>query len=158
MCEYCGCQALASIAQLTAEHDEIVTLIGRARKAVTAGDVASAATHAGSIVRLLGPHTAVEEEGLFPALRDEFPDHVESLLAEHRAVEAVLAEADDPPSGWLERLATALHQLRLHILTEQDGAFPAALGSLDPDDWDRVDGVRARVGSALLTERAPGVV
>jgi len=106
MCEYCGCQALSSIAQLTAEHDEVVNAIGSAR----------------------------------------------------RAVETVLAEAGPdvtgqvgpmPDEAWLGRLAGVLHLLREHILAEQDGAFPAALGALDPEDWDRVDEVRARVGSEV---------
>lgn len=42
---------------------------------------------------VLGPHTAVEEDALFPALAAEFGDHVEGLLAEHRLIEAALAEA-----------------------------------------------------------------
>jgi hypothetical protein len=40
MCEYCGCQALTAIAELTWEHDEVVALISRVRAAHTAGDVA----------------------------------------------------------------------------------------------------------------------
>lgn len=181
MCEYCGCQALDSIAQLTAEHEEVVNVIGLAREAIAAADVVAAAAHARTIAHLLEPHTAVEEEGLFPALARDFPEHVEHLVGEHRSIEAVLAEAilagadvagavlvptvpaATTGSGtatparldvaWLERLGDALHTLREHILAEQDGAFPAALGALDTEDWDRVDAVRARVGTRL--DRVP---
>lgn len=33
MCEYCGCQALPVIEELTREHDRVVGLIGDARTA-----------------------------------------------------------------------------------------------------------------------------
>lgn len=159
MCEYCGCQALASIAQLTAEHDEVVNVIGLARKAVEAHDVVAAAGHARTIARVLGPHTAVEEGALFPALARDFPDHVERFLQDHRRIDAVLSEtarssAVHPPGeGWLERLGETLHLLRAHVLAEQDGAFPAALASLGPTDWDLVDAVRLEVGTHLRAAR-----
>jgi hypothetical protein len=47
-----------------------------------------------------------------------------------------------------------LDLLREHMLTEQDGVFPAALISLTAEDWDAVDAVRARVGSRLPAGRA----
>lgn len=154
MCEYCGCQALESIALLTAEHDAVVNLMGDVRAAHVAGDLGGMAAAARAVAGILGPHTAVEEEGLFPAMIAEFPDHVARLQAQHREVEAVLAEAvaagpgaapSDP--GWPDRLTEALHMLREHILAEQDGVFPAALSVLDGDAWDAVDAVRARVGA-----------
>ena len=132
MCEYCGCQALASVAELTAEHDEVVNLIGLARTAIAAGDVPAAAVQARRIADLLAPHTAVEEEALFPALAADFPDHVERLLADHRAIDAVLAEVADgagaPDAAWSGRLDEVLTRLREHILA-----------------------VRARVGSRLTS-------
>ncbi len=36
-----------------------------------------------------------------------------------------------------------------HILKEQDGVFPAALGVLDSEEWEGIEGIRARVGSGL---------
>ncbi|TNC20488.1 hemerythrin domain-containing protein [Amycolatopsis alkalitolerans] len=147
MCEYCGCQALPQIADLTAEHDRVVALISRVR---TSGDAAEMAELAREIAAVLAPHTAVEEEGLFPALSGEFGEHVEALTAEHRQIEAVLAEAAHGVPGdpaWPGRLLGALHVLREHILTEQDGVFPAALGFLSTGDWAAVDAVRARVGT-----------
>lgn len=154
MCEYCGCQALASIDLLTREHDAVVALMGSVRAARQAGDVGGMAAAARAIAAILGPHTAVEEEGLFPAMAEDFPDHVERLQAEHREVEAVLAEAVASGPGaapadpsWPDRLTDALHMLREHILAEQDGVFPAALSVLDGEAWDVVDAVRARVGA-----------
>lgn len=154
MCEYCGCQSLAAIAELTREHDHVVNLIGDVRAAHAAGDTPRMALVARRIAVVLGPHTEVEEDGLFPALADDFPDHVAVLKAEHRRIEAVLAEADTAEAdtadaGWPGRLVEVLDVLREHILKEQDGVFPAALTTLRGTDWAAVDAVRARVGSAL---------
>ena len=165
MCEYCGCQAVAAIEDLTREHDMVVNLIGDARAAHTAGDIAGMAGVARQIAAVLGPHTEVEEQGLFPALAAGFPGdtaheigrHVAVLQAEHRRGEAGLGEAAsatpaDP--AWPARLIETLEMLREHILKEQDGVFPAALAGRGSADWEAVDTVRARVGT-LLPARNP---
>ncbi|NKQ57775.1 hemerythrin domain-containing protein [Amycolatopsis sp. K13G38] len=156
MCEYCGCQAVTAIAELTAEHDHVVALISRVR---TSTGVAQMAELAREIAAVLGPHTVVEEQGLFPALAGEFAEHIDRLTAEHRRIESVLDEAaggvpEDP--DWPGRLLAALHVLREHILAEQDGVFPAALGFLSTDEWAAVDAARARAGSALPEKAASG--
>lgn len=152
MCEYCGCQSLAAIAELTQEHDAVVNLIGQARAARCAGDIDRLAEVAREIAAVLRPHTRVEEDGLFPALVADFPEHIAELRGQHRRIEAVLAEASEATPvdlTWPQRLADALHLLREHILAEQDGVFPAALAGLDPADWDAVATIRASVGTAL---------
>ncbi|GIF45379.1 hemerythrin domain-containing protein [Actinoplanes xinjiangensis] len=153
MCEYCGCQEVTAIGELTREHDEVVGLMAHVRAAHTAGDVAAMAGLARLISDILRPHTAVEEQGLFPLLAAEFPDQVAVLCAEHRHIEAVLGAAavtvpTDP--DWPDALLAVLQDLRVHILKEQDGVFPAALTTLDATSWDTVDAVRAREGSGLL--------
>ncbi|MFE9774801.1 hemerythrin domain-containing protein [Streptomyces sp. NPDC005931] len=152
MCEYCGCQSLDTVAELTREHDTVVNLIGAVRTAHRAGDVAAMAATARTIADVLAPHTAVEEHGLFPVMAEEFPDHIAALEAEHRRIEAVLAEAAagvpaDPE--WPARLMDVLAMLRDHILKEQDGVFPAALATLTADQWEAVEEVRARVGTRV---------
>ena len=154
MCEYCGCQAVTAIAELTREHDQVVAMIGEARAAHAAGDIATLAGLARRIAEVLEPHTRVEEEGLFPLLTDEFPDQVAALCGEHRRIEATLGPARsgtpaDP--AWPRDLIATLDLLREHILKEQDGVFPAALTSLGGADWDAVDAVRARVSASLGT-------
>lgn len=151
MCEYCGCQALTAVAELTAEHDLVVELGRQARAAIRDGDLDRAAERSRDMAAVLSPHTAVEEEALFPALADAFPEHVGHLLGEHRLVESILGEAADATPtdpGWPARLDGALDLLRRHILKEQDGVFPAALAHLDPGQWDALEAVRARVGRA----------
>jgi hemerythrin-like domain-containing protein len=152
MCEYCGCQSVTAIDELTREHDMVVTMIGKVRTLHAAGDVPEMAELARRIAAVLGPHTEVEEHGLFPLLADDFPDHVAALEAEHRRVETVLAAASartpaDP--DWPRQLMETLDVLRDHILKEQDGVFPAALSTLSGAAWDSVDAVRALAGSGL---------
>jgi hemerythrin-like domain-containing protein len=158
MCEYCGCQSLASIDELTREHDEVVRLISHLRTAHEEGQVARMARLAREITTVLGPHTEVEEHGLFPALSADFPDQIAALEAEHRRIEAVLAEAADgvTPADptWPERLMEAMAVLRDHILKEQDGVFPAALANLSTEEWAAVDATRARAGSTLSRQTA----
>lgn len=151
MCEYCGCQSLASIDELTREHDEVVRLISHLRSPHQDGDVARMARVAREIATVLGPHTQVEEQGLFPAMAGDFPDQIAALEAEHRRIEAVLAEAADGATPgdptWPDRLVEAMAVLRDHILKEQDGVFPAALANLSTEEWEAVEAVRARAGS-----------
>jgi hemerythrin-like domain-containing protein len=152
VCEYCGCQALTTIDELTREHDVVVGLISAVRSASAALDIQRMAELAHSIAVVLGPHTQVEEDGLFPVMATDFPDHIAVLRAEHRQVETVLAEASAGPSadpGWPARLTDALGLLRQHILKEQDGVFPAALASLTTADWEAIEKVRAEAGSGL---------
>ena len=97
------------------------------------------------------PYKFVQMLWLFPEMTDEFPDHIEVLRSEHREIEKTLGEAtggvpDDPT--WPDRLLGALTLLREHILKEQDGVFPAALAALDADQWERIEAVRAQLGSA----------
>ena len=152
MCEYCGCQDVAAIAVLTHEHEVVVNLGGEVRRALAAGALDLAADRARAVSAVLGPHTAVEEGALFPAMTTEFPGHVRGLIDEHRLLEEVLAESaagtpDDPE--WPGRLNHALTRLREHIRKEEDGLFPAALASLGPAEWERLDTVRSQVGSAV---------
>ncbi len=152
MCEYCGCQSIPAIRELTSEHDAVVDQIGEVTRRLRDGHTSAAVDACRRISRILRPHTAVEEQGLFPAMAVEFPDQVKVLHQEHRAIEAVLAEcADGVPADptWPNRVRQALDLLRTHILKEQDGVFPATLSVLGNDDWTLVDDVRGRVGSGL---------
>lgn len=157
MCEYCGCQQIATIAELTREHDAVVALVGQIKASLPDRRLDEVAESCQQILAILAPHTVVEEDGLFPEMTDEFPDHIEALCAEHREIEKVLGEAaegfpDDPT--WPDRLVAVLHLLREHILKEQDGVFPAALIALDANQWERIEAVRAQISTAATTSVA----
>jgi hemerythrin-like domain-containing protein len=153
MCGYCGCNELTEIAELTAEHDAIVTLSGTARRALEAGELDAAADASRLIATILAPHSVVEETALFPAMVLDFGEHVQGLVAEHRAIEGVLAlSVDRTPTdpSWPQTLTDTLDVLREHIIKEEDGVFPAALTVLEPAQWEELASVRARVGSQVL--------
>jgi len=154
MCEYCGCQQIATIAELTREHDAVVSIISQIQHPRPAQRTEDVAELCQQILVILAPHTVVEEEGLFPEMTDDFPDHIQALRSEHREIEKVLGEAaDGPPDDptWPDRLVAVLHLLREHILKEQDGVFPAALAALDTDQWERIEAVRAQTSMAPTT-------
>ncbi len=71
MCEYCGCQSLASTDEPTREHGTPVSLAGRVRQAHR--DAARMADPARRISPVPGPRTEAEEPGLFPALARSSP-------------------------------------------------------------------------------------
>ena len=154
MCDYCGCQQIATIAELYSEHDAVVEHVGAIHSALAGERLEDVVSSCQQILAILAPHTVVEEDGLFLEMTDEFPDHIQVLRSEHREIEEVLGEAaggfpDDPT--WPNRLVGVLHLLREHILKEQDGVFPAALIALDPDQWERIEAVRARTSLAAVT-------
>ena len=96
----------------------------------------------------------MEEEGLFPEMTDEFPEQIQLLRSEHRAIEKVLGEAADGfpvDPTWPDRLLGVLQMLREHILKEQDGVFPAALFVLDADQWERIEALRAQISTTTTT-------
>lgn len=142
MCEYCGCQQIAAIATLTAEHDQIRAVARVVDLAGRDGDYPAVRSAARQLLDLLGPHTAIEEQGLFPAMAGEFGEHVRSLEADHRQIHSVLAgltSTCSPAVGWQREVATVVQVLFDHILREQDGLFPATLSVLSAQDWDRLD-------------------
>jgi hemerythrin-like domain-containing protein len=151
VCEYCGCQAITAIDLLTREHDRALDHVRAAEQAARSDDLAAAQRACLALQGLLAPHTAVEEQALFPALEADFAEQVGCLREEHRSVEAAVDDLAEggAPAGWAAQLDAAMSLLRGHILREQDGVFPAALSSLRPADWERLDAVRARVGSAV---------
>jgi hemerythrin-like domain-containing protein len=143
------------IADLTREHDRALDAVRAAERAAAAGDLAAARAALADLSDVLRPHTAVEEQGLFPAMAREFPEQVRALELEHRQLEGMCAEVQSaqPPAGWRADVATSMSDLRGHILKEQDGVFPAALSVLGAADWQVVEDVRASVGSALAGTR-----
>jgi hemerythrin-like domain-containing protein len=159
MCEYCGCQQIDVIGELTAEHDRLRDLGHDLAGATRSGNLSSARRYATAMREVLDPHTAVEERGLFPALMDDFADRLRVLVDEHRTIDAALAaicEPDiDPPPDWQADVLDALNRLFEHILKEQDGVFPAALATLGPTDWEAIAAVRS--SSNMRDERSPAM-
>jgi hemerythrin-like domain-containing protein len=146
MCEYCGCQDADPIfAELTAEHDQLRCLGRELLAAAEDADATRVGGVAAQMMRILDPHTQVEERGLFPGLAADFPAQIAALEADHVAIESVLAELADgsPEDNWPDRARRACSQLFEHILKEQDGVFPAALITLTENGWRQLAAAHA---------------
>lgn len=139
MCDHCGCRAYPPIAELTAEHEQILAL---------AAPLAAATHHHHHIdgaarerlVALLHAHVAKEEGGLYPLLIDEMgepPDAFDHLEVEHR--ELFDAIGDDT----FDHLA--LYALQRHIEEEEEVLFSAALFHFDGDTWDDLEAAHRRL-------------
>lgn len=138
MCSYCGCRAITVIAQLTSEHEAIINATGLLSRAAAVGDAAAAQTAAAAVAALLEPHAAREEVGLFAELRgdSEFTAPIDSLCAEHRELDSLLAHLSGGDLGAAAELETLM---RRHIDREENGIFPAAAIALDGETWDLID-------------------
>lgn len=143
MCSYCGCRSITVIGELTSEHDAIINATGQLCREAATGDAAAARIAAEAVSALLEPHTIREEVGLFAELRrdPEFTDHVDSLCAEHRELDALIARVSGGDLGATTALDTLM---RRHIDREENGIFPAAAIALDGGTWDLIDARAAR--------------
>jgi len=153
MCEYCGCQQLDVIGQLTREHERLRNVGRLLSDAVNRRELDAAQGLARQMLELLDPHTRLEEQGLFPELAGDFGDQLADLEHEHVLIDGALAElaGDAPPANWTARTQEALALLFDHILKEQDGVFPAALATVTTDGWERVGQIRDAVALATAT-------
>lgn len=152
VCNYCGCRAFEPVAQLSAEHDQILRLSAAIRRAVAGADHTVAAGHLRALHDLLEIHDAVEEVSLYPAMarNPEFREKVGTLFDEHDELDRVVGSAltsvertGANTADWAEVLG-ALEMLAEHIDHEEHGVFPAAAVSLDPADWEHAAAVRVQ--------------
>ena len=144
MCDHCGCRAFPPIAELTAEHVEILAM---------AWDLAEAA-HTGqpwppgvldSLLVLLELHAIKEEAGLYPELV-ELGGLTEAACAEleeeHRVVRAALVAGSFDRSDYYE--------LASHIEVEEMELFSAARFTFEEPEWEEMAGVHLAAAEVLL--------
>lgn len=145
MCDHCGCRAYPPIAELTAEHVEILAL---------AEPLAQATRHHRAVdtigrdrlVALLRRHVAKEEAGLYPLLLAETGDPADGyaeLEAEHRDLFAAI------DNGAFDHLA--LYALQRHIEEEEEVLFSGALFHFDGDTWDDLEAIHRHVNVGVAT-------
>lgn len=131
MCDHCGCRSFPAIAELTAEHDEILALAWDVTEALRAGK--PAALERARLLDLLDLHVEKEETGLYPQLGDSGDlggAQRDALEAEHREVRAWLS------AGTFDR--REYFALAAHIEEEEMELFPAAMFAFDDDGWDEL--------------------
>jgi hemerythrin-like domain-containing protein len=128
MCDHCGCRSFPPIAELTAEHEEILRLAWELVEAARLGAGPEATTRR-DLLALLDLHGTKEEAGLFPALVETGGlslDSVANLEAEHRDFRRQFAAAPD---------RRHFYALAAHIEVEEMELFPAAMLGFDQEEW-----------------------
>lgn len=121
MCDHCGCRAFGPIAELSAEHETILSLAWPVAEATRLRLGVDADT-AERLVALLDLHIAKEETGSYPLLRepgDLSPGTSDDLEREHQTVRAALT------GGPFDR--PAYFALAAHIEQEELELFPMAM-------------------------------
>jgi hypothetical protein len=143
VCDHCGCRAFPPIAELTAEHEEILARGWALAEAERAGRPPPPA-EVDALARLLDVHVRKEETGLYPELIARgalSADQLADLEQEHRDLHDRLSVAR------FDR--RAFYALAAHIEVEEMELFPAAMLGFDDEEWDTLDGAhRAATGAS----------
>lgn len=101
-------------------------------KAVDKGDLSVVP----EICAALEEHARIEEDVFYPAVRDEVPDEISTVLEsleEHLIVKRLVSELQgmDPDDDAYEAKATVLAEnVRHHVREEEDELFPAVRSTL----------------------------
>lgn len=95
------------------------------------------------ILKQLAIHAEIEEQTLYPALRDEAGDDVLEALEEHHAVKATLAELERmPPSAerFRAKMTVVIESIRHHVEEEEEegGLFDVARRTLKPVEMEEM--------------------
>ena len=149
MCSHCGCRDYPPIAELSAEHEQILALAEPLAQATRRGTVIDPAVPS-RLLELLHFHAAKEEAGLYPLLIAEMgasPDAFDDLEEEHDDVVTAIR------AGTFDHLA--LYALQRHIEEEEEVLFSGALFHFDGDTWDDLDAAHRRVEGVPAPAGAP---
>ncbi|MBA2283200.1 MAG: hemerythrin domain-containing protein [Actinomycetota bacterium] len=122
------------ISVLTTDHRNVDDLFKRFEKAA-ADDTAELGRVRDLILEQLAIHAEIEEQTLYPALREAATDDVLEALEEHHAVKAILAELEKmPPNAerFRAKMQVVIENVRHHVEEEEGdgGLFEVARQTL----------------------------
>ena len=143
MCDYCDCRSHPQIAALSADHETILHLLVRLRRAVERDDSDGARMLLSPLGELVDRHTRREESGVFTQLRRADLDvaYVDRFERDQDRLHRLLEGCAGP--RWRQSAELLVRSLGEHIAREESDAFPAAHQLLRPDQWDAVDAADA---------------
>lgn len=145
MCDHCGCRDYEPIAELTAEHDEIMNLARSV--AVATEDGLADPLEVERLQALLELHTTKEEIGLYPLLLstgDLEPEVCEAFENEHDDLHQMLTD------GVFDQRQYNI--LVTHIEAEEYGLFPSAMYAFDAELWTKLSEAHHRAMHQLGIE------
>ena len=123
MCDHCGCREFPPIAELSAEHEEILRVAWEVAEHGQAAD-------RDALLGMLEVHVAAEETALYPLLvagGDLDAEHCGVLEEEHAGLKSALL------AGTFDR--RTYYELAAHIEEEEMELFPAAMFGFDDEAW-----------------------
>jgi hemerythrin-like domain-containing protein len=147
VCDHCGCRAFPAIAELTAEHETILSLAWPLAEAFRRGEVTDPAVR-DELLAILDPHVVKEETGLYPLLLEVGDLSVKTsrtLEDEHRTLHAAMTD------GVFDR--REYYALAAHIEQEELELFPAAMFAFDDDEWNVLASAHQHATTIARTRR-----
>ncbi|HLZ36989.1 MAG TPA: hemerythrin domain-containing protein [Mycobacteriales bacterium] len=144
VCEHCGCAKIAPIAELMSEHRTMLELAGEVRGALSTDDQQAARARFAGLVDVLSRHSAKEERGVLAAVRHsgEYVEYVSDLEEDHALLAEAVRASGSEEEEWARHVKAFLDDLAHHFEREEQGLFPAALASLDAEEWETVEQAR----------------
>jgi hemerythrin superfamily protein len=127
---------MSAIEVLTQDHRTVEQLF---RQYETAPSLEDKREIVNQIVRELSIHAAIEEEILYPTVRETVPDGdqlVQESVREHSQVKQVLADIDGLPEHDLEldqRVGQLIRDIQHHVQEEEGEMFPKLEQALGPE-------------------------
>jgi hemerythrin-like domain-containing protein len=132
------------------DHRAVDQLFGRFDREARSGDLEAQRATVRDLVRALSIHASVEEEFLYPALREAgIEPEVLEALEEHHAVKLTLEELDALPPGhprYAPKVRLLAENVRRHVREEERALLPRLRRALD-------DGQRRELGQTLAKAR-----
>ncbi|MFL5261148.1 MAG: hemerythrin domain-containing protein [Anaeromyxobacteraceae bacterium] len=132
------------------DHAEVDALFVRFEAAHRGGDVGEQARLARAIVRALSIHAAIEEQLVYPSLREAgVEDDVLEALEEHHLVKLTLAELDGLPAEdgrFAAKVRVLIENVRQHVQEEEAELLPRLRRSLSNEQL-------TELGDALATAK-----
>lgn len=128
---------MSAIEVLKQDHRRVEQLFGQYREAAASPE--GKQDIANQIIRELSVHAAIEEEILYPVVREALPDGDElaqESLQEHHAAKQVLADLDGmPPDGpeFDQRVGQLMEDIEHHVEEEEGEMFPKLQQALDAE-------------------------
>jgi hemerythrin superfamily protein len=148
-----------AIQLIVSDHREVERLFKEFERAERAGDVARQADCVRSLVRELSVHASIEEQFVYPAVRQRAGDaRVLDALEEHHGAKVTLDEIDALPLDH-PRLASKVRLLaenvRRHVEEEERDLLPALERALGEDGRRDLGDVLARAKRTAPTRPHP---
>jgi hemerythrin superfamily protein len=157
--EPAGGTDLDAIQLIQQDHRAVDQLFRRFEREAKSGDVEAQRATVRDVVRALSIHASVEEEFLYPALREAGVDsEVLDALEEHHAAKLTLAELDALAPGhprYAPKVRLLAENVRRHVREEERALLPRLRRALDDHQRRELGETLAKARGAAPTRPHP---